>query len=115
VLAMTIEPVAEKLGKLLKLLSLPQEGEVLNAARPILRTLEGAGADIHELAACIEGGKLSKADMQRIYDAAYQDGNCGAMNFITLVRLGTTWLSNAATTMMVDCRHVSAKWHYRTR
>jgi hypothetical protein len=47
---------------------------VLNAARAILRTLEGAGTDIHELATRIEGGKLSEADMRKIYDAAYQDG-----------------------------------------
>jgi hypothetical protein len=73
-LAMSIEPVAEKLGKLLKLLSSPRDGEVLNAARAILRTLEGAGTDIHELATRIEGGKLSEADVREIYDAAYQDG-----------------------------------------
>jgi hypothetical protein len=78
VLAMTIDPVAEKLGKLLKLLSSPREGEVLNAARAILRTLEAAGADIHELAARVESGKLSKADMREIYDAGFQDGNQAA-------------------------------------
>jgi hypothetical protein len=72
-LAMSIEPVAEKLGKLLKLLSSPRDGEVLNPARAILRTLEGAGT-IHKLATRIEGGKLSEADVREIYDAAYQDG-----------------------------------------
>jgi hypothetical protein len=72
---MSIEPVADKLSKLLKLLSSPRDGEVLGAARAILRTLEGAGADIHELATRIQGsGKLSQADMQRIYDAAFAEG-----------------------------------------
>jgi hypothetical protein len=75
---MSIEPVADRLGKLLKLLSSPRDGEVLGAARAILRTLEGAGADIHELAARVEGGKLSEADMQRIYDVAFADGRRAA-------------------------------------
>jgi hypothetical protein len=78
VLAMSIEPVADKLGKLLKLLSSPRDGEVVAAARAILRTLEGAGADIHELAERVEGRKLSQAEMQRIYDKAYRDGRDAA-------------------------------------
>ena len=75
---MSIEPVADKLGKLLKLLSSPRDGEVVAAARAILRTLEGAGADIHELAERVEGRKLSQAEMQRIYDKAYRDGRADA-------------------------------------
>jgi hypothetical protein len=79
---MSIEPEADKLGnklgKLLKMLSSPRDGEVIAAARAILRTLEGAGADIHELARRVESGKLSEADMQRIYDAAYADGRRAA-------------------------------------
>jgi hypothetical protein len=71
--------VAEKLEKLLKMLSSPQEGEVVAAAQAIMRTLKSAGADIHELAACVKGGgKLSKADMQRIYDEAYRRGKDAA-------------------------------------
>src|SRR6516164_3252906 len=75
---MNIDPVADKLGKLLRMLSSSRDGEVIAAARAILRTLEGAGADIHELARRVENGKLSKADMQRIYDAAYADGGRAA-------------------------------------
>jgi hypothetical protein len=75
---MSIEPVAEKLEKLLKMLSSPRDGEVVAAAQAIMRTLKGVGADIHELAACVKGGKLSQADMQRIYDAAFQDGRRAA-------------------------------------
>jgi len=76
---MSIEPVAEKLEKLLKMLSSERDGEVVAAVQAIMRTLKGAGADIHELAACVKGGgKLSEKDMQRIYDAAYQDGRRAA-------------------------------------
>jgi hypothetical protein len=64
----------EKLEKLLKMLSSDRDGEVLAAARAIQRTLSGAGADIHELAARIKGGKLSEAEMQKIYNAAYREG-----------------------------------------
>jgi hypothetical protein len=78
VLAMSIEPVAEKLEKLLRMLSSPREGEVVAAVQAIMRTLKGAGADIHELAACVKGGKLSEADMRRIYDAAFADGRRAA-------------------------------------
>ena len=68
----------EKIGKLIKMLSSPNEGEVVAAARAILRTLAQEGTDIHELAARVEGGKLSKADMQRIYDTAFADGRRAA-------------------------------------
>jgi hypothetical protein len=78
VLAMSIEPVADKLGKLIKLLSSTNDGEVVAAARAILRTLAQQGADIHELADRVEGRKLSQAEMQRIYDQAYRDGKDAA-------------------------------------
>ena len=74
-----IDPGAEqKLEKLLKLLTSDKDGEVIAAARAIKRTLDGAGTDIHELAARIKGGKLSESEMQRIYDAAYRDGKDAA-------------------------------------
>jgi hypothetical protein len=69
---------AGKIGKLLKMLSSPNDGEVVAAARAILRTLEAEGADIHELAERVEGRKLSQAEMQRIYDQAYRDGKDAA-------------------------------------
>ena len=56
---MSIEPVAEKLSKLLKLLSSPHDAEALGAAR-------------------VEELKLSEAEMQRIYDQAYRDGRDAA-------------------------------------
>jgi hypothetical protein len=72
---------ADKIGKLIKLLSSSNDGEVVAAARAILRTLEAEGADIHELAERVEGRKLSQAEMQRIYDQAFADGkNAAAAN-----------------------------------
>jgi hypothetical protein len=64
----------EKLGKLLKMLSSSSDGEVVAAARAIMRTLENEGGDIHELAARVADNKLLQADMQKIYDAAYRKG-----------------------------------------
>jgi hypothetical protein len=68
----------DKLGKLVKMLSSPNEGEVVAAVRAILRTLQAEGTDIHELAERIEGRKLSRAEMQLIYDKAFQDGKNSA-------------------------------------
>ena len=56
------------------MLSSTNDGEVVAAARAILRTLEARGTDIHELAERVEGRKLSQAEMQRIYDKAFADG-----------------------------------------
>ena len=68
----------EKIQKLLRLLSSPNDGEVVAAARAILRTLAQEGTDIHELAERVEGRKLSQAEMQRIYDQAFRDGKDAA-------------------------------------
>jgi hypothetical protein len=71
----------EKIGKLLKLLSSSNDGEVVAAARAILRTLDAEGTNIHELAERVEGRKLSQAEMQRIYDKAFAAGkNAAAAN-----------------------------------
>jgi len=65
----------EKLEKLLKLaLGSDRDGEVIAAARAIQRTLSSAGSDIHELAERIRGGKLSEAEIRKIYDAGYEAG-----------------------------------------
>ena len=65
---------AEKIGKLIKLLSSINDGEVVAAARAILRTLEAEGADIHELAERVEGRKLSQAEMQTDLRQGVRDG-----------------------------------------
>ena len=68
----------EKLQKLIKMLSSTNDGEVIAAARAIMRTLEAEGADIHALAERLEGRKLSQSEMQRIYDKAFTDGKKAA-------------------------------------
>jgi len=69
---------ADKIGKLIKMLSSPNDGEVVAAARAIVRTLQAEGTDIHELAERVEGRKLSQAEMQIIYDKAFRDGRSAA-------------------------------------
>jgi hypothetical protein len=46
----------ERLGKLVRLLSSPQDGECLAAARALARVLAESGADFHDLAHAIELG-----------------------------------------------------------
>jgi hypothetical protein len=77
-------PVRSKLAKCLRLLSSDRDGEVIAAARALVGVLRSAGADVHDLAEQIEqpnggrqgerGGKISEADMQRLYNAGYEAG-----------------------------------------
>jgi hypothetical protein len=67
----------QKLGTLVRLLASEQDGEALAAARGIVRVLKSTGTDIHTLAERVEnvnGGKLTDAEMQKIYNAGFQDG-----------------------------------------
>jgi hypothetical protein len=67
--------VAARLGNFIRLLSSDRDGEVVAAARALIRTLHGAGADIHALAKRIEQPpELSRDEMQRIFDAGYEKG-----------------------------------------
>ena len=50
----TLAPIADKLSKLLRMLTSDHDGEVVAAARSINRALKSAGLDIHVLAAAIE-------------------------------------------------------------
>jgi hypothetical protein len=70
----------EKLQKLIRLLSSPNDGEVIAAARAILRALEADGSDIHELADRVGGRKLSQSEMKRIYDEAFRRGQNAAQS-----------------------------------
>ncbi len=72
-----LDAVLPKLVPLIRMLSSTAEREVLNAVRALLRLLAGVGLDIHALAERIEHGgdaPLSAAEMQRIYDKAYEKG-----------------------------------------
>jgi hypothetical protein len=63
----------DKITKLIKKLTSPNDGEVVASARALLRTLAADGHDIHDLAKRIEsngGGGISPADRARIYAEA---------------------------------------------
>jgi hypothetical protein len=67
----------QKLGTFIRLLASEQDGEALAAARAIVRVLKSTGADIHTLAERVEnvnGGKLTDAEMQKIFNAGFQAG-----------------------------------------
>jgi hypothetical protein len=72
----------ERLAQLIRLLCSDREGEVIAAIHAFVRTLKAAGTNkIHALADRIEKGdgaanapQLNAAQMQRIYDSAYQKG-----------------------------------------
>jgi hypothetical protein len=69
--------ITGKLAKAVRLLSSDRDGEVLAAVASLQRILKNAGADLHALADHIErsnGGKISEADMRRLYDAGYNEG-----------------------------------------
>ena len=55
----TLAPIADKLSKLVRILTSDRDGEVVAAARSISRTLKSAGLDIHVLAAVIEHGGMN--------------------------------------------------------
>jgi hypothetical protein len=71
-------PVVNKLASFIRLLSSDKEGEVVAAARAIMRTLQGANLDIHALAERVGG--ISEADMKCLYDAGYDAGVTATQN-----------------------------------
>jgi hypothetical protein len=71
-----LEPIAEKLGRLIRLLAASNDGEALGAARALVRVLTNHGVDIHALAERVEKpGKLSQFDMKKLYESGVQDGH----------------------------------------
>jgi hypothetical protein len=64
-------PIANKIGKLIRLLSSTKDGEVVAAAHALVRTLEANKLDIHALAQRIEAGGGFDEDLAH---AAYSDG-----------------------------------------
>ena len=61
-------PLEQKLGTFIRMLASERDGEVVAAARAIVRTLKAAGADIHVLAERVETANGSKLT----------DGRCGS-------------------------------------
>jgi hypothetical protein len=76
-------PIADKLGKMIRMLSSDRDGDVIAAARAIGRLLRNEGLDIHALAEGIEnpnGNALNEAEMKKLYDAGYDAGVRAAEN-----------------------------------
>ena len=71
-----LAPIADKLGKLIRLLSSDKDGEVLAAARAIGRTLDGEKLTIHDLAEGLASGgaKFTERDAEEIYRRGKADG-----------------------------------------
>ena len=70
-------PLEQKLGTFIRMLASERDGEVVAAARAIVRTLKAAGADIHVLAERVEtanGSKLTDGEMRKLYGAGYDTG-----------------------------------------
>src|SRR5262245_45244359 len=66
-----------KLGRFIRLLGSDQDGEVVAAARALVRTLSSAGADLHALADHVEktnDTKIPQEEMQRLYNAGFAEG-----------------------------------------
>jgi hypothetical protein len=72
-----LSPIAGRLANAIRLLASDKDGEVVAAARAVVRTLQGIGADIHDVADRIQhsgNGALSEREMQEIYNAGVQAG-----------------------------------------
>jgi hypothetical protein len=71
-------PVADKLGKLLRLLSSDCDGEILATVHAIKRTLESERLDLHALAETIESAngvrKFSEAEALEIFQRGVRKG-----------------------------------------
>jgi hypothetical protein len=69
--------IAPKLANLIRRLSSNQDGEVVATAHALIRTLQGIGADIHDIADRIEhsgNGALAEHEMREIFDAGIREG-----------------------------------------
>jgi hypothetical protein len=70
-----LTPIAGKLGKFIRLLSSDKDGEVVAAARAIVRALKAENLDIHALADNVNGEKrFSEQDAAEIYLRGLEEG-----------------------------------------
>jgi len=71
-----LAPIADKLGKLIRLLSSDKDGEVLAAVHGIRRTLASEKLDLHALADGINSGdgKSSRVERDLAWNAGYAAG-----------------------------------------
>lgn len=71
-------PVADRLAKLIRMLSSDRDGEVVAAAAAIKRVLKENNLDIHALADMVTGNGekgATKAELQDAYRAGFRDGS----------------------------------------
>jgi hypothetical protein len=71
-----LAPIVGKLAAYIRMLSSDKDGDVITAARGLVRMLKGAGTDIHVFAERIAkpNGGLTDAEMRKLYDAGYEAG-----------------------------------------
>src|SRR5262245_29543526 len=72
-----LAPIADKLRRLVRMLSSDQGGEVIAAAQALTRTLKSRGLDIPTLAdniGRVNGGQITEAEMRELYDTGYAAG-----------------------------------------
>ena len=71
-----LAPIVGKLAACIRMLSSDKDGDVITAARGLVRMLKGAGTDIHAFAERITkpNGGLTEAEMRKLYDAGYKAG-----------------------------------------
>jgi hypothetical protein len=72
--------IVKKLAASLRMLSSDRDGDLVAAGRAIMRLLKSSGADIHALAARVESGGLTDAEMRKLYDAGFSAGARDAEN-----------------------------------
>jgi hypothetical protein len=76
-----LAPISGKLAKLIRLLGSNTPGEVTATVEALNRTLQGIGADVHDIADRIEtsgNGALAEKEMQQIYDAGIRKAPGGS-------------------------------------
>jgi hypothetical protein len=72
----TLAPIADRLGKLLRLLTSTHDGEVIAAARGIVRVLSNAGLDIHTLAKAVESNGVNNREAAHASLPSWHDIAC---------------------------------------
>lgn len=75
---------AARLASLIRMLGSSSDGEILATVAALRRALAATGSDLHALAEQLSNGsKIPQADMQRLYDAGYQNGYLAGVAKIT--------------------------------
>jgi hypothetical protein len=78
----TLAPIADRLSKLIRLLSSDRDGEVVATARAIRRTLRSEVRDVHALAEQVKSplGSFNEAEAHKLYDAGHEQGYQAAIS-----------------------------------